>query len=253
LIVGVFFLKNNILLLGGTGTLGTTIIRSKLFKKLKKPSSKELNILNQKKVEGYLFKNNINIVLHCAALARVRECERDKNKAFKINVKGTFNIVKSIINIKKKTKKKIKLIFISSDAVYESIRGNYKETDKLKPYNTYGKTKVNAERYVIQSKDYIIIRTRFFNKRKILFNYSATNIYTSSIEVNLLVKYIYKLIKKNFKGIINIGGKKISDYKQYKKYKKKLKPCDKSKVFDEIDFKIATDASLNLNKMKMIL
>ena len=73
------------------------------------------------------------------------------------------------------------------------------------------------------------------------------------MEVDKLVKYISILIKKKFKGIINVGGKKISDYKKYKKYKKSLKPCDKSKVFNELNFKIATDASLNISKLKNFL
>ena len=38
-------------------------------------------------------------------------------------------------------------------------------------------------------KDYIIIRTRFFDKKKIKFNHAAVNIFTSAIEVNILVKY----------------------------------------------------------------
>ena len=36
----------------------------------------------------------------------------------------------------------------------------------------------------------------------------------------------------------------------YKRYKKELKPCDKKKIFDQLKLKIATDASLNLEKMK---
>ena len=45
----------------------------------------------------------------------------------------------------------------------------------------------------------------------------------------------------------NLGRKKISDFKLYKRYKKELKPCDK-KIFDQLKLKIATDASLNLEK-----
>ena len=90
-------------------------------------------------------------------------------------------------------------------------------------------------------------------KNKIPFNYSATNIFTSSLEVKELVKYISLIVKKNFQGVINVGRSKISDYNQYKKYKKNLKPCDKKKIFNEIEFKIATDASLNLSKLNKIL
>ena len=142
------------------------------------------------------------------------------------------------------------LIYISSDAVYSSINGYYKETDRLRPYNHYGITKMKAEKKVRRLKKFIIIRTRFFNKNKIPFKYSASNIFSSSIEVNRLVSYIKFLIKKKFYGIINVGGKRVSDYENYKKYKKNLISCDKSKIFKELDFVIATDASLNINKLK---
>ena len=139
MIAGVF-LKGNILLLGGSGTLGSCIIKSKKFPKLKYPSKKKLNILNKKKITNYLSKNNIKLILHCAAIARVRECELNKSKAKRVNIEGTRNIVQSI----NKINKHIKLIFISSDAVYSSTKGNYQETDKLSPYNVYGKTKVEG-------------------------------------------------------------------------------------------------------------
>ena len=67
-----------------------------------------------------------------------------------------------------------------------------------------------------------------------------------------MVYNISKLIKRNFQGIINVGGPRISDYKKYKKYKKNLKPCDKSKILKKLNFKMATDASLNINKLKLV-
>ena len=248
MIVGVF-LKNKILLLGGSGTLGKHIIKSNLFSNLINPSKKKLNILNQHNIEKFIINKKINLILHCAALARVKECENNKKKAININVKGTSNVVKAILN----TRNNIKLIFISSDAVYSPNKGNHKENDKLNPYNFYGWTKLLAEEQVKQLKKHIIIRTRFFDKNNIPFNYSAKNIYTSSLEVTELVKYISKLIKKNFQMIINVGGPKISDFKKYSKYKKNMESCDKSKIFKNLNLKIATDASLNINKLKRII
>lgn len=244
------YLQNNILLLGGSGTLGKKIIKSRKFLNLKYPSKKKLNILNIKNLENYILKNQIKIIIHCAAIARVKECEKNKIKAKKVNINGTHNIVKTILKLKKNKNFYIKLIFLSSDAVYPSLKGNYKETDRLEPYNTYGKTKYFAEKYVKKLKKYIIIRTRFFDKNKIRFKYSARNIFTSAIEVNLLVKHIAYLNNKNFQGIINIGGPKISDYLKYKKYQKNLKACDKEKIFNELNFKIASDASMNTSKLK---
>jgi len=240
-------LNNRTLLTGGSGTLGRAIINSGLFKNLYAPTSKQLNILNYKKLKKFIQKKKINLIIHCAALARMRECEKNISKAIEVNIRGTLNIVKSI------NKRKIKLIYISSDGVYASTRGNYSETDLIKPYNIYGWTKVAAEFLVKTLDKYLIIRTRFFNKDKIFFKYSAYNIYSSSIEVNKLVLIIYKLIKKNILGTINVGEKKISDYDNYKKYNIKLKSCYKNKIFKEINFKIGTNSSLNINKLKRII
>ena len=241
-------MKSNVLLLGGSGTLGQALIKSKLIKNLKYPSSKKVNILKLKHIENYILKNNINLILHFAALSKVKECEKNKKKAYNLNVIGTGNVVRAAKN----AKNEVRLLFMSSDAVYPSTKGNYKETDKLKPYNFYGLTKLIGEHLVKLNKKYIIIRGRFFNKRKIPFKNSATNIFSSSLEVNDFIIKIYKLIDRNFNGTINIGGPKISDYKKYRMFKKKLIPCDKSQIFKDLNVKLATDASLNLTKFNNI-
>ena len=242
------FLKNNVLLLGGSGTLGKTLINSKLIKNLKYPTSKVVNILRQKTIKEYILKNNIKLIIHFAALSKVKECEENKKKAYNINVVGTANVVKAIKN----TKNEVKLLFMSSDAVYPPLRGNHKETDKLKPYNFYGLTKLIGEQLVKLIKNHIIVRGRFFNKKKIFFKNSATNIYTSSLEVDDFIVKVHKLINKNFNGVINVGGPKISDYKKYSKFKKKIIPCDKKEIFKDLNVKLASDASLNLTKFKNI-
>jgi dTDP-4-dehydrorhamnose reductase len=240
-------LNKTILLTGGSGTLGNAIVKSGLFKKLYYPTSKQLNILDYKKLKKFIYQKKISLIIHCAAIARIKKCEKNISKAIEVNIQGTLNIIKSI------NKKKISLIYISTDAVYASTLGNYSESDPIKPYNVYGWTKVAGEFLVKTLDKYLIIRTRFFNKDKIFFKYSANNIYSSSIEVNKLVLIIYKLLKKKISGIVNVGQKKISDYDNYKKYNIKLKSCSKNKIFKEINFKIGTDASLNINKLKKIL
>ena len=179
---------------------------------------------------------------------KLKNVKKIKKKAYNLNVIGTGNVVRAAKN----AKNTVRLLFMSSDAVYPSTKGNYKETDKLKPYNFYGLTKLIGEHLIKLTKKYIIIRGRFFDKRKIPFKNSATNIFTSSLEVNEFIIKIYKLINKNFNGTVNVGGPKISDYKKYKMFKKKLIPCDKSQIFKDLNVKLATDASLNLTKFKDI-
>ena len=70
--------------------------------------------------------------------------------------------------------------------------------------------------------------------------------------VSELVSYIEKLIKIKFKGIINIGDKKDSNYNKVKQYKNNIKKCNYRDLIKEINFVIAKDASMNLTKMKKI-
>jgi len=238
--------KNKILLIGGSGNLGTHIINSKIFKDLYYPKKKNLNLLNSNQISKILAKHKISIIINYASTARMRECEKNIGKAIENNIFSTFNLVNEILKYEKKFKKKIKLIYLSSDAVYPSTKGNYKEESSLGPYNNYGWTKLSAEFLVKIIENHIILRTRFYDKNKIKYKYSASDIFTSQIDVNLLPKYISYLIKSNYKGVINVGGKKISDFKLYKRINSKLKSFKRKDLLKSLKFEIAKDSSLNL-------
>jgi len=239
--------KYFILLTGGSGNLGSEIVKSKKFKNIVYPSKKKLNITKFLDVKNFLLNNNINTIIHCAALARMRDCENFKKKAFLINVKGTRNFVK-IIN---KFKLEIRFIYMSSDAVYAGETGNYSEKSILKPVNYYGLTKYFAEREVKKLKNYVIIRTRFFNKKKIKFKSSAIDSFSSTLEISKLIKYIKLLVFHNYIGVLNIGSKRVSDYDAYKKYKK-IKPCFRKTIVAKLNFKTSKDSSLDCSVFKKI-
>ena len=240
-----------ILLIGGGGALGSSIVKSKIFKTLDSPKKKHLNLLKRSTIRKFL-KNGYGLIINCAAIARMKECEKNPIKAININVFGTLNLVEEIINYETKSKKKIKLVHISTDGVYPSTKGNYSENSPLKPYNIYGWTKMCSESIVKILDSYIIIRTRFFDKTKIRFNTAATDIFTSMIEVQDLVKEIKYMSLKNFNGVINIGGKRRSDFENYKKFKPYIKPCKRKDILKDINFKIAKDASMNLSLLKKL-
>ena len=245
-------IKKSILLIGGSGNLGSKILNSNFFKKIYSPKKKELDLLNRNSISKTFKKKKIEIIINCAALARIKDCEKSPSQAIKINIYGTSNLVKEILNYNSKNKNKIKLIHISTDAVYNSIKGNYREDSPLKPYNVYGWTKVASEFFVKLVNNHVIVRTRFFDKKTLKYKYSAKDIYTSQIEVNTLVKYLYYLVKSNFIGVINVGGKKISDYKMYKKYLPKLKPFSRKKLIKKLNINLAKDSSLNIKKFEKI-
>ena len=235
------------LLTGGSGTLGKHIISSGLFKSLLAPTHSELDITNQAAVEKFFLQNDFGVVIHCAALARVGECEKEPEKALLVNAEGTANLVFATIDKEAATGKKIRFIHVSTDGVYQSTKGNYSETDAAMPYNEYGWTKLAAEVAVNTLTNFCVIRTRFLDPKNIRYDAYATDSYTSVIPVDELVKAIAIMADGEFVGTINIGGQKVSDYDAYKRYKPTIKPCEFKDIQCNTPFKLSKDASMNIS------
>jgi len=240
------------LLIGGSGNLGSAIIKSKLFKNLYYPKKRDLNLLKRNNIKRILKKYKFGLIINCAAMARIVDCEKNPKKAIKINIDGTSNLVEEILSYEATYKKKIKLIHISTDAVYPSIKGDYYEDSPLGPYNIYGWTKFASESLVRFLDKHVIIRTRFFNKENIKFKKSATDLFTSNIEVNDLVRKIKMISLKKYLGTVNVGLKRHSDYVAYKRYKNDLKPCKRKDIIKDLSVKLAKDSSMNLNLLHKI-
>jgi dTDP-4-dehydrorhamnose reductase len=86
----------------------------------------------------------------------VDQCEDDKEITDKINVFATKNIVDRVLN------KEIRLIYISTDAVYDGTGGNCSEDDNINPLNYYGRSKFEGELEVLKKEKSIILRTNLF-------------------------------------------------------------------------------------------
>lgn len=241
-------INNSILLLGSSGTLGSNILRNIFFKKCLKPSSKILNLKRKDSITDFFLKNNINVVIHCAAISSMAKCQINPIDAINTNIIGTQNLVDVIMS----QKKKIKLIYISTDGVYHPNKGNNSEEDELNPYNIYCLTKLCAENIVKTIAKSVIVRTRFYDKKKIKFNSYATDIYTSAIEVTELVNYIKQLVNNQFKGVINIGTKRESNYDKMIRHNNAINKCKYKELIKNINYTIAKDASMNLTKMNNI-
>ncbi len=242
----------SILLTGGTGRLGQAIQKSRLFLNLSAPPKEKLDITDINAVHKYFKAHAISAVIHCAALARIALCEADPIEAMDINVTGTSNLVNAVYQKQKEFRQKIRFLYISTDGVYPGIKGKYKENDPAIPYNNYGWTKLASECLVHLLADHCIIRTNFFDLNDIKFDTSATDIFTSKLPLEDLVKDIKFLLKSRFVGTINIGGKRLSDYHRYKRYKPQIRSCMRKEILKEIPFQIYSDASLDTTLWKKL-
>ncbi len=93
------------------------------------------------------------VVVHTAAQTNVDLCEKNRELAQRVNVDGTANVVEGCLRIG------AKLIFVSTDYVFDGEKGNYKETDQPNPIDFYGVTKLEAERIVAKLPTRLIVRT----------------------------------------------------------------------------------------------
>ena len=137
-----------IIFTGSNGRFGSVFKKIKHKDKIFFPTKKELNIENVKSIEKYIKKNKAKYLIHCAGLSRPMDIHgKNINKSIELNIIGTSNIVKACNNLN------VKLIYFSTNYVYEGTRGNYSEKDSLKPFNNYALSKMGGECAVLMYKN----------------------------------------------------------------------------------------------------
>ena len=148
-----------ILITGASGMLGSAL-STKLSSDFDvypycKSSYNGINVLDVTDIDQvYTVINFVNpdIIINCAAYTNVDLAELNKFESRQVNVSGLLNILKV-------SSKNMKIIHISTDYIFDGLSGNYLESDIKNPLNYYGKTKLEAENYLIGSNiNYLIIR-----------------------------------------------------------------------------------------------
>ena len=233
-------MDNKILVTGGDGRFAKILKDKNKKLNLIFCSKKQLDILNLKSIKKNFEKHKPKIIFHCAGLSRPMDIhEKDIAKSIDLNIIGTANLVK-ICKLYK-----IKLIYFSTGYVYEGKKGNYKETDAVKPFNNYGLSKLGGECAVAMYKKSLILRITMMEKP---FTHSAafTNLKSNFMFHEDLVEILPKIINQT--GIINIGGKSQSVFNFVKKYNKLVKKTKLNK-----DSKLPLNQTMNLSKLKKYL
>ena len=236
-------MKNNkIIFTGGSGRFGSVLKKNKTKYKVFFPTKKKLDITNYKKSFNYIKKIKPKFLIHAAALSRPMSIhDKNINNSIDINIMGTCNIVKIC------SKFKIKLIFFSTNYVYPSKSGTYKENDALLPRNTYAWSKLGAESAVQMYKNSLILRI-CMTEKPFVHKKAFANMKTNFMFQENLAKNLYKLI--NLKGIINVGGEIQSVYKFAKKYNSKVKKIFASKSQQK---QFPLNSTMNISKFKKII
>ena len=176
-------------------------------------SSKEINLVEINKIQSILSRYKPNLICNFSAFNDVDGAE--------VNQKNNIINSEAILELGKfSMSKKIPIIHISTDYVFDGIRGDYSENDQTNPINKYGLAKLHGERNLLDtSYSCLIIRTAWLFSRyknnflekiilKIINNNHLTGAYDcigSPTSASSLAKAIIKIIPK-YLNDLSLGG-----------------------------------------------
>jgi dTDP-4-dehydrorhamnose reductase len=194
---------------GSTGKLGRQLVN--VFPYALAPTRKELDITDKDAVLEYTKANRPKTIVHCAALTGIRECEEDKETAWRVNVEGTENLVKACETVADDCY----FVYVSTACIFYGDKGNYVETDIPHPKNFYSLTKLLGEFVVKYStlKKWLIIRTNFVAREKWPYAKAFVDRCGTYLFADDLARGIKTVTDSNITGILHIcGEEKLSMY-----------------------------------------
>ncbi len=165
-----------------------------------------------------------DVVIHTAAIAIVDDCEKQPKRAMLVNgvLPGTLAAICK--------QKSIPMVHISTDAVFDGIKGDYEEDDTPNPLSIYAKSKLDGEKAVmLENPDALIARVNFYGwslrgDRSLAENFVAnlsagermkgfTDVRFCSLFVMNLIETLLKMIKKELHGIYHtVSSESLSKY-----------------------------------------
>lgn len=217
----------NILILGGSGLLGTNlacylrkdnnIILGLHKKAIKLPGVQILYIEDlEANFSETLKKNAIHIVINTVGLTSVENCQTDPEKSYNTNVKFVETLTEKCSNLG------VDLIHISTDHLFNSNKKTlHQEESETNPVNIYGRHKLQSESPVLSYDNGCVLRTNFFgigstyrksfsdyilenlngNKRIFLFE----DVYYTPVSIRTISSVVVKIISENIRGLINVS------------------------------------------------
>ncbi len=215
-----------LLIIGASGVLGSRLYNDAIKKKWNAMGtycSHEcvgllyLDVRDKNSLEKAFNLFEPEVVVMAGGITDVDLCTLKPKLSEDVNIKGTLNLAKKIKEYGSK------LIYISTDYIFDGENGPYKEDDKPNPINIYGRTKLEAENIIrAKLRDYLIVRTcqlyGIDHKKKnfvikIIYNiqnnkkvYAADDLYSTPTYAGSLSEIIIKLIEKKAKGVYHGAG-----------------------------------------------
>jgi len=165
-----------------------------------------------------------DVLLHCAALANIDACEAQPELAYRINADVPGELAAACRQMG------IKMVHISTDAVFDGQLGGYHEADATNPINVYARTKLAGEQQVAEkNSEAIIARVNFYGwslrGKRSLAEFFYTNLASGKpmmgftdvlfcpLQVNDLADVLVAMVDNKLSGLYHVlSSESISKY-----------------------------------------
>lgn len=183
----------------------------------------QLDITVRERVMALVRGTRPQTVLLAAALTNVDLCEEIPDVAARVNVTGVMHVAQAAGEIG------ARLVYLSTDYVFDGQSGPYREEDVPRPLSQYGWQKLQAEKLVgeILPRGHLIIRTtgvfgwehrpRNFVARLVLQSRAGRNSLVANDQFSTptyapnLAAAVTELERQGQGGIINVAGTMLLD------------------------------------------
>lgn len=151
--------RGGILITGADGFLGRVLVTRQKGSGLLLASRSgaghvPMDITCRDQVAEVLRAASPRCVIHAAAFTNVDNCERHPEQAQAVHVDGTRYLLEACEETNSR------LLFLSTNYVFDGAAGPYDESDEPSPLNVYGRTKLEGERLVLASGGrHLVVRT----------------------------------------------------------------------------------------------
>jgi dTDP-4-dehydrorhamnose reductase len=116
-----------------------------------------VNLLDTEPALHTIAKAQPEAIIHCAALADLNVAEKEPELARQLNRDVPGDLAKAA------SRWGIPFVHISTDAVFDGLRGVYREVDPVNPLSVYAQTKLEGEQVVQEAyPEAVIARVVFF-------------------------------------------------------------------------------------------
>lgn len=113
-----------------------------------------LDLSDTASIRKVLHRTPPDVIVHLAALTNPDVCEDDRTLAFRVNCEATLEIAR----ISKEMQ--CRMVFTSTDLVFDGSAGHYSEEDRPNPLSVYGASKLRAEEAVLgQCENGVVLRS----------------------------------------------------------------------------------------------